>query len=161
MSIHTIRSPTACASARRPATSTPWAIHRWQTSDQFTVEIAACVPVALEVLVGPASAAELDQDWQAVWSHLRWLPLGEHELQRALDLLRELAATTVGAHHRRPIDYIVAACAEAAGGDGDLWHWDRDLTAICEHAGIAHEPEHDRAKATGINAEPGRRGHSR
>ena len=111
--------------------------------------------------MGPSNAAELDQDWRTVWTRLRWLPLGEHESQRALDLLRDLAATTAGAHRRRPIDYIVAACAEAAAGDVVLWHWDRDLTAICEHAGIAHEPEHDRAKANGINAEPGQRGRSR
>ena len=51
---------------------------------------------------------------------------------------------------RRPIDYIVAACAEAAGAGLVLWHWDRDLTVICEFAGIEQEPEHDRAKANGI-----------
>lgn len=120
-------------------------------------EIATCIPIALEVLVGPATGAELDQDWQSVWAHLRWLSLGEPELQRALELLRGLSRTTSGAHRRRPIDYVVAACAEAAGADVVLWHWDRDLSAICEHAGIAHEAEHERAKANGLGAEPGRR----
>lgn len=120
-------------------------------------EIGTCVPVALEVLTGPPSGAELDQDWQTVWAHLRWLPVGELELQRALDLLRQLAHTTAGAHRRRPIDYIVATCAETAGADVVLWHWDRDLTAICEHAGIAHEAEHERAKTHGINVEPGQK----
>ena len=120
-----------------------------------TDEIATCVPVALEVLTGPPTATAFDRDWQAIWEHLRWLPVGEAEMERALDLLRELAHTTAGAHRRRPIDYVVAACSEAAGSDAVLWHWDRDLTAICEYAGIRHEPEHGRAKENGINVEPG------
>ncbi|MCL4289950.1 MAG: PIN domain-containing protein [Thermoleophilia bacterium] len=125
-------------------------------------EIATCIPVALEVLTGPASAAELDEDWQAVWRHLRWLPVGESVMDRAFELLKNLARSSAGAHRRRPIDYMVAACAEAAGGDVVLWHWDRDLAVICDHARIAHEPEHERAIAAGINVEPGgrRRGSS-
>jgi len=117
--------------------------------------IATCVPVALEVLTGPPTGVALDQDWQAIWEHLRWLPVGESELRHALELVRELAHTTAGAHRRRPIDYIIAACSETAGDDVVLWHWDRDLTVICDHAGINHEPEHDRAQANGINVEPG------
>ena len=117
-------------------------------------EIAVCVPTALEVLVGPSSAAELEEDWEAVWAHIRWLPMPERATDRALELLLEMARTTRGAHRRRPIDYLVAACAEAAG-DVLLWHWDRDLTAICDFAGIPHEPEHDRARAEGLGAEPG------
>lgn len=112
-------------------------------------EIATCVPIALEVLTGPPSAAELDSDWNAVWRHLHWLPLGEETADRALDLLRSLAHTTEGAHRRRPIDYLIAACAEAAD-DVVLWHWDEDITAICEFAGIPHEPEHERARANGL-----------
>jgi len=117
-------------------------------------EIATCVPVALEVLTGPPTGAELDRDWEAVWQHLRWLPVGDAAMQRALELLRRLAHATDGAHRRRPIDFIIAACAEAAH-DVALWHWDHDLTVICAHAGIRHEAEHDRAKAHGINVEPG------
>lgn len=118
-------------------------------------EIAACVPVALEVLTGPPDGAALDRDWNAVWEHLRWLPVDQTQIDRSLELLRELAHTTAGAHRHRPIDYVVAACAEAAGSDVVLWHWDRDLTVICSHAGIAHEPEHDRASSNGLGAEPG------
>lgn len=113
-------------------------------------EIATCVPIALEVLTGPPSGAELDRDWDAVWRHLHWLPTAEETSNRALELLRGLAHTTAGAHRRRPIDYLIAACAEAAD-DVILWHWDRDFTAICEFAGIAHEPEHARAKAGGLS----------
>jgi predicted nucleic acid-binding protein len=118
-------------------------------------EIAACTPTALEVLVGPASAAELQADWDAVWAHVTWLPVSEHVMDRALELLLGLARTTRGAHRRRPSDYLVAACAEAAGEGTVLWHWDRDLTAICDFAGIPHEPEHDRARAERLGPEPG------
>lgn len=58
---------------------------------------------------------------------------------RALELLRG---------GRRPIDYLIAACAEAAD-DVNLWHWRSDFTTICEFADIAHEPAHARAKASG------------
>ncbi len=117
-------------------------------------QAATCVPVALEVLVGPPDGNALEQDWTAVWEKLRWLPVDEAVTERALELLRGLAQTTAGAHRRRPIDYLIAACAEVAG-DVVLWHWDNDLTHICEHGTIAHEPEHERAKANGINVEPG------
>jgi predicted nucleic acid-binding protein len=112
-------------------------------------EIATCVPVALEVLVGPPSAVDLERDWETVWRHLRWLPLTDAVASRSLELLRGLARQTAGAHRRRPIDYLVAACAEAAD-DVVLWHWDRDLAAICEQAGIEHEAEHERARQAGL-----------
>ncbi len=113
-------------------------------------EIATCIPIALEVLTGPPSGAELDRDWDAVWRHLHWLPTSEATSRRALDLFRGLAHTTAGAHRRRPIDYLIAACAEAAD-DVILWHWESDFTTICEFAGIAHEPEQARAKANGLS----------
>lgn len=117
-------------------------------------EIATCAPVALEVLTGPPSGPVLDREWDALWSRLRWIPVGTDELERALELLRSLARTTDGAHRRRPIDYIVAAAAESERrlrGDVVVWHWDNDLTVICDHAGIPHEAEHFRAKANGIS----------
>lgn len=123
-------------------------------------EIATCVPTALEVLTGPPTGPEVDGQWDALWTHLRWIPIGNGELERALDLLRSIAHTTAGAHRRRPIDYVVAACAEAAVAAGDdvvLWHWNADLTVICDHAGIPHEAEHARAKEHGINVEPGQK----
>lgn len=118
-------------------------------------QIATCVPVALEVLVGPPDGASYDEDWDAVWDHLRWLPLRQSDTDRALEVQRELAHATAGAHRRRPIDYLVAACAEGAGADVVLWHWDADLTYICGHTGQPHEPEHDRAKAHRVLREPG------
>ncbi len=116
-------------------------------------EVATCAPVALEVLVGAPDADELERDWE-IWGELHWLPIPSEALRRSVELMRQLARTTRGAHRRRPIDYLVAACAEAAGPDVVLWHWDRDVTAICEFAGIAHEPEHERARTHGLGAEP-------
>ena len=51
------------------------------------------------------------------------------------------------------LDYLVAATAQS-GEEVVLWHWDRDLTVICDHAGIAHEPEHEPATGNGIDGEP-------
>jgi predicted nucleic acid-binding protein len=119
-------------------------------------EAATCIPIALEVLTGPRNADQLERDWSAVWQHLRWLAVSERVMERSLEILRALASTTEGAHRRRPIDYVVAACAEAAGAEVVLWHWDRDLAVICDFTGIAHEPEHERARRRGAGAEPGR-----
>jgi predicted nucleic acid-binding protein len=130
---------------RNPGTYLPRLLVDRLTDD----EIATCIPIALEVLAGPSSARELDQDWHAVWRHLRWLPMPESVTERALELLRSLGRTTDGAQRRRPVDYLVAACAETVP-DVVVWHWDRDLVAICEHAGIAHEAEHGRARDAGI-----------
>ena len=114
-------------------------------------EVAACAPVALEVLIGHRDKASYDEAWAEVWEGLVWLPLHDGAARRALEVQRELAGTTAGAHRRRPIDYIVAACAEDAGEDVVLWHWDADLTAICEHTGQLHEPEHERAREHGLD----------
>jgi predicted nucleic acid-binding protein len=116
-------------------------------------EIATCIPVALEVLVGPPNASALRQDWEMVWENLRWLEVGQPEMARARELLFELAARTAGAHRRPALDYVIAACAESSGRV-TVWHWDRDLRDICEHAQIAHEAEHDRARQHGLNVEP-------
>jgi len=104
-------------------------------------EIATCVPVALEVLVGPKDGAAYDADFHAIWAPLTWLPLREHAVERALVVQRELAHAVPGGHRRRPTGFLVAACAEDAGPEVVLWHWDLDLTVICEHTGQAHEAE--------------------
>lgn len=111
------------------------------------------MPVALEVLVGPPDADALEAAWRTLWANLRWLPVGRVEMETARRLLFDLAATTAGAHRRSAIGYTVAACAASADGV-TVWHWDRDLTVICDHAGIAHEPEHDRAAERGLGVEP-------
>lgn len=145
MSVYLADSSIWIGAQRNPGTYLPRLLVDRLAED----EVATCVPVALEVLMGPPNAAALDRDWDAVWRHLRWLPTTEAIAHRSLELLRGLARTTDGAHRRRPIDYLVAACAEA-GEDVVLWHWDADLTAICEFAGITHEAEHARARENGL-----------
>ena len=113
--------------------------------------LATCVPVALEVLVGPRSAREYEEDWTAFWSRLTWIPLTEKAAWRALEVQHGLVQVTAGRHRRSAVDYLVAACAEEAGPETILWHWDADLTAICEHTGQPHEPEHERARQHGLD----------
>ncbi len=113
--------------------------------------LATCVPVALEVLVGPRTAREYGEDWTAFWSRLVWIPLTEKATWRALEVQHGLVQITAGRHRRSAADYLIAACAEDAGEDVVLWHWDADLTAICEHTGQPHEPEHERARERGLD----------
>lgn len=104
-------------------------------------EIVTCVPVALEVLVGPADGTAYESDFEAVWTPLTWLPLHEHAVDRALAVQRELAQAQTGGHRRRPTDFLVAACAEDAGVDVVLWHRNPDLEMICAHTGQPHVSE--------------------
>lgn len=112
-------------------------------------EIVTCVPVVIEVLCGPPTAAAFEADWANVWSQVRWIGLTEEASERALAVQRGLAATTDGAHRRRPMDYLVAACAEAEPDEIVVWHWDNDLRVICDFTGQPQEAEHERAKAEG------------
>ncbi len=109
-------------------------------------EVATCVPIALEMLVGPENGAAYDADFQTIWAPLTWLPLSEATVERALLLQRELAHSQPEGHRRRPVDFLVAACAEDAGRDVVLWHADHDLAAICDHTGQRHEVELSRAR---------------
>lgn len=114
-------------------------------------EVATCAPVALEVLGGSPGGAEYDRDWVEAWQPLAWLPLSDRAGRRAVEVQRELAHTPDGVRGRSAMDYLIAACAEEAGEDVVLWHWDADLTAICEQTGQPHEPEHERAREHGLD----------
>lgn len=113
-------------------------------------EVVTCIPVALEVLAGHLNTREYQREWTTVWEPLTWLPLREEAMQRALEVQRGLIGTPK-ARRRRAMDHLIAACAEDAGGDVVLWHWDADLTAICEHTGQPHEPEHERSREHGLD----------
>jgi predicted nucleic acid-binding protein len=102
-------------------------------------EIATCVPVALEVLTGPEDGDAYVRDWMTLWNQLHWLPLRERATGRALEIQSELALAAPGAQRRSVAHFLIAACAEDAGPDVTLWHWDEDLAVICEHTGQPHE----------------------
>jgi predicted nucleic acid-binding protein len=102
-------------------------------------EVATCVPIAIEVLSGPADGEAYVRDWTRLWSQLHWLPLRERATGRALEVQSELALAMPGAHRRSISHFLIAACAEDAGPGVVLWHGDPDLAAICEHTGQPHE----------------------
>jgi predicted nucleic acid-binding protein len=102
-------------------------------------EIATCVPIALEVLTGPDDGDAFVRDWMTLWDQLHWLPLRERATGRALEIQSELALAAPGAQRRSVVHFLIAACAEDAGPEVTLWHWDEDLAAICEHTGQPHE----------------------
>lgn len=109
-------------------------------------EIATCVPVALEVLTGPADGDAYVRDWMTVWGQLHWLPLRERATGRALEVQSELALAAPGGQRKGIAHFLIAACAEDAGEQVVLWHWDADLAAICEHTGQPHEFQGSRAE---------------
>jgi predicted nucleic acid-binding protein len=104
-------------------------------------EIATCVPVALEVLVGSANAQAYARDWVSFWQHLFWLPLHERATGRALEVQMELAQAAPGGHQLGPMSFLIAACAEVVRGGVVLWHCDEGMAAICEHTGQPYESE--------------------
>jgi predicted nucleic acid-binding protein len=109
-------------------------------------EIATCVPIALEVLTGPNDGDAYVRDWMTLWDQLHWLPLRERATGRALEVQSELALAEPGAQRHSVSHFLIAACAEDAGPDVVLWHWDDDLAAICEQTGQPHEFERARAE---------------
>lgn len=109
-------------------------------------EIATCVPIALEILTGPKDGEAYVRDWMTIWSQLQWLPLRERATGRALEVQSELALADAGAQRKCVVHFLIAACAEDAGPEVVLWHWDEDLAAICEHTGQPHEFEALRAE---------------
>ena len=91
------------------------------------------------ILTGPKDGEAYVRDWMTIWSQLQWLPLRERATGRALEVQSELALAAPGAHRHSVSHFLIAACAEDAGPEVVLWHWDPDLAAICEHTGQPHE----------------------
>ena len=96
-------------------------------------EIVTCVPVVLEAMHRPETAAEYQERFDGLFAPLERLPLEGKSVERALAVQHELAEATDGNHRRPAIDFLIAAAAEAAGDEIMLWCFDRDLRVICEH----------------------------
>lgn len=111
-------------------------------------EVVTCVPVVLEAMHRAETAAQFRERFDELFAPLERLPLENAVAERALAVQRELAKASDGNHRRPPVDFLIAAAAEAAGDGVTLWCFDRDLEVICAHTGQPCEAE----KSTG----PGR-----
>jgi predicted nucleic acid-binding protein len=101
--------------------------------------IAVCVPIALELLHNARDGSEYEEVLRETLGPATWLPTSDASARTALDLQRQLAVTTHGAHRLPSIDYLVVGVAEAA--EATLWHVDRHLHRLCVLAGIGDEHE--------------------
>lgn len=104
-------------------------------------EVVTCVPVVLEAMHRAETAARLREHFDQLFAPLERLPLENASVERALAVQRELAEASDGNDRRSPIDFLIAAAAEAAD-EVTLWCFDRDLEVICGHTGQACEAEH-------------------
>lgn len=100
-----------------------------------------CAPVILEAMHRPETSAQYRERFDRIFAPLERLPLENTSVERALEVQRELAATSNGSHRRPAIDFLIAAAAEAAGEEVVLWGFDRDLRVICGHTGQPSESE--------------------
>ena len=104
-------------------------------------EVATCVPVVLEALHRASTGFEYEALFNGLFARIRWLPLADGAAERAVQVQREMAQIAHGNHLRPAVDFLVAAIAEAAGGEIILWFFDKDLRIICEHTGQPCEEE--------------------
>jgi predicted nucleic acid-binding protein len=104
-------------------------------------EVATCAPVALEVMHRAETGAQYEQLFTALLEPLEWLPLDDAGSRRAINVQRELAATSHGNHRHPAVDYLIAATAEVTGDDVILWFFDKDLRVICEHTSQPFDAE--------------------
>ena len=103
--------------------------------------VVTCPPVVLEAMHRARTGSDYDLLYRTLFEPLDWLTLHDSEARRAVAVQRELADGTHGNHLRPPVDFLIAAIAEAAGTDVVLWFLDRDLRVICEHTGQPYEAE--------------------
>ncbi|HZK15680.1 MAG TPA: PIN domain-containing protein [Solirubrobacterales bacterium] len=104
-------------------------------------EVVTCVPVVLEAMHQPETAAQYEDRFSNLFAPLERLPLDDASAERALQVQRDLARASDGSHRRPAIDFLIAAVAEAAGPEVVLWCFDRDLKVICEHTSQPCEAE--------------------
>lgn len=103
-------------------------------------EIVTCVPVVLEAMHRTRSGKQYGELMSDLFAPIDWLPLGEKQSLRAVEVQEQLADTTEGNHRRPAVDYLIAAIAEA-DEETVLWSFDKDLAIICEQTEQPHEAE--------------------
>jgi predicted nucleic acid-binding protein len=96
-------------------------------------DVLTCVPVVLEAMHKPDTSAKHTEQFDTVFDPLDWLPLTEEASWRAIDVQRELAARSHGAHRRSVSDFLIAAIAELHQDDDVvLWAFDDDYRIISD-----------------------------
>jgi predicted nucleic acid-binding protein len=92
--------------------------------------ILICPPVELELLFIARNAATVEAVW-AELSGLRRVPLTDTCARSAVGAMRDLAARGSDGHHRvRPVDALIAACAQEAGAA--VLHYDHHYDRLAE-----------------------------
>lgn len=115
---------------------------REKLADRYEAgEVVTCVPVILESMHRPETAAQYARRFADLFAPLERLPLDNESGERALEVQSGLAAKPDGNHRRPAIDFLIAAAAEAAGPEVVLWCFDRDLRVICDYTGQPCEAE--------------------
>jgi predicted nucleic acid-binding protein len=98
--------------------------------------------VLLEALHLPDSGARYEALYGGIYEPLRRLPLTDAVAERALEVQRLLAGRSHGLHRRKPVDFLVAAIAEAHRDEGVvLWAFDDDFRIIADATGQIVELE--------------------
>jgi predicted nucleic acid-binding protein len=103
-------------------------------------EVATCSVVVLESLHRARGHIEFAFLFETFFEPLPWLPITPEGEVRAISVQRELAVRN-GNHRRPAADFLIAAVAERAASDVQLWFYDKDLKVICEHTGQPHDAE--------------------
>lgn len=93
--------------------------------------LAACQMTALEYLNNAPDPRGYEVLWGALHGH-RWIDVDTAAMDRALEVHRELAATSQHRHFRLP-DLIIAAAAELHGAT--VLHYDADYDRIAAVTG--------------------------
>lgn len=113
----------AFARAAHPSIRTAW--RQAALGGQFLI----CAPVELELLVGARGLEEFDTRRDSL-SALRRIDLTPSVARAATTALRELARVSHGYQRVKPIDALVAACAQSAGAG--VLHYDHHYDRLAE-----------------------------
>lgn len=117
----------AFARASHPQVRDPW--RAALVGGQFLL----CAPVEIELLVGARGVEELDARRESL-SALRRVELTAGVARAAVAALRELAQVSHGYQRVKPIDALIAACAQEAGVG--VLHYDHHYDRLAEVMGF-------------------------
>lgn len=97
--------------------------------------LSMCQMTALETLNNAPDPVQYDSLWRALHAH-RWIDVSTASMDRAMEVHRELAATSQHRNFTLP-DLIIAATAELNGAT--VLHYDTDYDRIAAVTGQATE----------------------